>query len=636
MQCGFNLQLGPIGFLAYLIMLINLNCKLNFLSHVTSSTSSYLQSMPVPVIPIIRRFNPYNLQYGIDSKLHDLIQEIVNYAESRFWLIIHEISKADNDHQSWMQKLLRRELVWVNCLRLLSILTIFQVFVLSYVGMANAMGQILDIPIIIRSLAISIALLREGSLPAEFEPDFLATLDIGNPERPIIAQYAHAWWKAPKPINLDLADILDSSSLQLCLDEHRDQIASIPPDDVVKNKLDTKRMVPATTLTFSPDGPSDLGPGADETCQKCVKYKDILSNTLTDLVDIYTFSNAMFAASKNQWKLDMRRASAFKLLHEAALNKETDDPSNPISESPMPGTGSVRRKAAQEYLRLKALPTSSHKWTWGTDLTEDDVLSLGRSGTCPTNQVHSGYNLPLEDGRPLGEDSVPSIPTSTGRYEDLSLDVSGPVPDTNAPDIPNNQQVYDPLSIPFTSSRQPHKSPESPSKAVSSSPDILGIAEEWVASGDEDPAANKKGRQAVENESRDKSFVGDGWIQESDEDKPGGESGKSRPAVVSEFGDNRFVGDDWIQESDEDRPEGETGSQPASESSPLTQLGMDEIHELAQKWIAESEEYTPAVDAGSAKRFIGEKWLPSSDEDTYGSQFAGDENTPSSPVSSID
>jgi hypothetical protein len=141
-------------------------------------------------------------------------------------------------------------------------------------------------------------------------------------------------------------------------------------------------------------------------------------------------------------------------------------------------------------------------------------------------------------------------------------------------------------------------------------------------------------------------------------------SGKSQPAVVSEFGDNRFVGDDWIQESDEDRPGGESGtqaiqnspkttfvgdswmpaseeddpaSQPASESSPLssplTQLAIDKIHELAQKWIAESEEYTPAVDAGSAKRFIGEKWLPSSDEDTLGSQFAGDENSPSSPVS---
>lgn len=43
------------------------------------------------------------------------IQDVVYYAESRFWSIINEISKADVDRQSWTQKLLLRELVLFFC-----------------------------------------------------------------------------------------------------------------------------------------------------------------------------------------------------------------------------------------------------------------------------------------------------------------------------------------------------------------------------------------------------------------------------------------------------------------------------------------------------------------------------------------
>ena len=59
----------------------------------------------------IRRFNPFNLQHGSDVDLHTLIQEIVYYAESCFWCIVHDISKSDTVRQSWMQELLQRELV---------------------------------------------------------------------------------------------------------------------------------------------------------------------------------------------------------------------------------------------------------------------------------------------------------------------------------------------------------------------------------------------------------------------------------------------------------------------------------------------------------------------------------------------
>ena len=59
----------------------------------------------------IHRFNPFNLAPGFNRDLHMKVQEIVYYAESRFWTISNEISKEDHDKQSWTQKLLQRELV---------------------------------------------------------------------------------------------------------------------------------------------------------------------------------------------------------------------------------------------------------------------------------------------------------------------------------------------------------------------------------------------------------------------------------------------------------------------------------------------------------------------------------------------
>lgn len=59
----------------------------------------------------IHRFNLFNLQHGSDHDIHVKIQEIIYYSESRFSSILHHISKADSDRQSWTQKLLQRELV---------------------------------------------------------------------------------------------------------------------------------------------------------------------------------------------------------------------------------------------------------------------------------------------------------------------------------------------------------------------------------------------------------------------------------------------------------------------------------------------------------------------------------------------
>lgn len=55
--------------------------------------------------------------------MHSKIQQILYYAESRFWHILNNLTSADDVKLSWCQKLLHRELVRKYQLILLHILT---------------------------------------------------------------------------------------------------------------------------------------------------------------------------------------------------------------------------------------------------------------------------------------------------------------------------------------------------------------------------------------------------------------------------------------------------------------------------------------------------------------------------------
>ncbi|KAF8799290.1 hypothetical protein BYT27DRAFT_7121080 [Phlegmacium glaucopus] len=335
----------------------------------------------------IRRFNPFNLQHGSDHNLHVRIQEVIYYGESQLWSVVNDISKANVDRQAWTQKLLHRELL----------------FVLSYLGIASAIGQAVDVPIILRSLADSMAMLHQDDFPIVFDPDFLLTLDIGthasdNKSR-VVSNYECCWWKGRKPRDLALVKILDASCLSRCMEFHKIQLASANHGQIV-----------------------DLPP-------QLQKYRDLLSNLLQNFLDTHKFATAMSTASETQWNLDMRRASAFHQLHEAALIKET------AGLQPAP----------------PSLPPTSYRWTWGEVLTEAEVRSLRQPGLRPAQECHSGYDASLREGRLTGEPSpMPSTPTSHGRHEDVPAEVLSPPPDTSLTYMPYlanfSQMVYDPLS----------------------------------------------------------------------------------------------------------------------------------------------------------------------------------------------
>ncbi|KAF8809693.1 hypothetical protein BYT27DRAFT_7241109 [Phlegmacium glaucopus] len=204
---------------------------------------------------------------------------------------------------------------------------------------------------------------------------------------------------------------------------HKIQLASTCRGEIVDYP---QVPVKPTMLAASAGASTDASAGQ---CQQCVLYHDILGDTLRDFLDVHWFSNTMSTASKNQWHLDMRRASTFNLLHEAAVIKESSTPASDelaqqvrginTSTSASLQQASIAEVAEQELHRLRALPPTSHKWTWGESLTDAEVVALRRSGTRPAQASHSGYNISLREGRLTGEVSSPSLPTSHGRYGDI-------------------------------------------------------------------------------------------------------------------------------------------------------------------------------------------------------------------------
>jgi hypothetical protein len=284
--------------------------------------------------------------------------------------------------------------------------------VLSYIGFSTSIGHTLQVPIIVRSLADSIALLDEDDLPLPFDLDFKIMLDVDPSFQHRLCQlvdvYSSAWWKRNKPRTLDLADILDASSFRRLLDTHKEQLADAE---------DTTWDIPP--IPTSPKSPPPHS--SANSCPKCGHYSQILSNALQDLVNVHELSNTMVASHEAQWNISMRRASTFNLLHEAAVIKDVAHVAGSPSATPIISpdsvaetSNSVAEIARKNLSRLQSLPPSSHKWTWGERLSEKEVLDLARSGTRPKKKIHSGYDVSLIDGKRYGVDSsVPSMPKSS-------------------------------------------------------------------------------------------------------------------------------------------------------------------------------------------------------------------------------
>ena len=102
-------------------------------------------------------FNPFNHQHSSDQGWHRHVQEVIYYGDSRFWQALADISKADAQHQLWMQGCLKEELVhefFFSSIKECLIMS-FQLFIMSYVGIATSLGLVIEVPMVLQSLSVS-------------------------------------------------------------------------------------------------------------------------------------------------------------------------------------------------------------------------------------------------------------------------------------------------------------------------------------------------------------------------------------------------------------------------------------------------------------------------------------------------
>ena len=317
-----------------------------------------------------------------------------------------------------------------------------QILVLRYVGISVSLGHPLNVPILIRSLADSMGHLHETDLPIPIDNDFISLLDSDLAEQNyvcrLVAKYDCAWWIGRKPRIIEMAETMKSTSMARFVENHLNQLDG--SNSELDRLLNPGRKALNTSIS------------KDTKCPKCPKYKQILSDTLQDLLRVHRLTSTVLSGSEAKWHIDMRRASAFNLLHEAIILKEiSGTPSASSNRMTSHSPQQVEEKARQELARLQDQLPSSHKWTWGESLTKSEVLTLRRSGS--RRKIHSGYDLSLRDVDLGGDDSpMPSHPKTSeivGHAKYDTCDTESSIPDNKFPDIQYFRQgknvLYDPL-----------------------------------------------------------------------------------------------------------------------------------------------------------------------------------------------
>src|SRR6202142_3278058 len=271
---------------------------------------------------------------------------------------------------------------------------------------ATALGLVLEVPILIRSLADSFAEVDIRHFPLGFHPSLLAALDDGvameGPTR-LVKSYAYNWWKQKKkPVGTVHGFGLET--MHECLNHHRQYIAA-PTEAALASEA------AMATAGQPPHNPSDVD------CGSCIKLLGVVHDLLDHARSTQGMIDGFQSSDDATINANVRRAAGFQRVHELALLKEPQAEraaSNDSGRVEGPKKMAIKKRselvaarAQAEVERLRSLPPSSHKWTWGVDITEKDVLGTGKG----KGKAHSGYVISLEDG-PMGGKEWSSTPSS--------------------------------------------------------------------------------------------------------------------------------------------------------------------------------------------------------------------------------
>lgn len=316
----------------------------------------------------------------------------------------------------------------------------------SYIGVAAAIGQPLNISVIVRSLGQD--MYRSGMSPnGGVRPglELMAYLDgnlssNGLDDPALNISFHLPWWDSPSSPNQNHS-YLTSATIRPALDFHRRQleIALIPfgiPHRI--HDLSDQLNKPAYTWHSSA---YDNMPNSPTDCTRCRLYRSVAVGVMDQVRDTYNMVHACEVANEAEKAIAIRRASGFNELFEATLKKECEVGSGSVkTHAPGPESGSRKGKEKEQFgvevENLKRLTKElmmergSMKWTWGVDLTEDDLQNLIRGADRDHEIPHSGYDQDLSSG---------GLSTTSDALDPQNLE------DPNDPDL-----LFDRLSLPIT------------------------------------------------------------------------------------------------------------------------------------------------------------------------------------------
>lgn len=354
--------------------------------------------------------------------------------------------------------------------------------------MAAAVGQPLNIPVIVRSLGQD--MYRIGMTPDRaFRPglELIAYLDgnlssngLDDPALAIELFYLPWWDEAQMPTNK--TPYLTMSSLKSALDHYRIRLteAQIPfgvPHYI--SNLANELNKPAYTWHSAVN--EDL-PNTPIECTRCRLYRAVGLGVMDQLRDVYNMIHACEIANQAERDIAIRRASGFNELYEAAVKKEADtafkkEAATASGERPDQQSASrttVNTKGKQrfgpEVEDLKQLTKrlimhggiASSKWTWGVDLTDNDLRAMIRGADRHYQLPHSGYDQDLISGPlhskssdALDPDNLEDPKDPELRFDELSRSITI-IPELHPSEFPTYSEV---LPVPEDNSTDPEPDP---------------------------------------------------------------------------------------------------------------------------------------------------------------------------------
>ena len=363
--------------------------------------------------------------------------------------------------------------IFYSLLNALTLIVSFQELCFSHIGVAAAIGQPLNIPVIVRSLGQD--LYRVGMIPdGVFRPglELMTYLDgnlssNGLDDPALEIEFYSPWWDSPNAPTRPNS-FLSLSTLKSALEHYHDQLdtAMIGVPHTIRN-LAHELNKPAYTWHSSVN---DRLPNPSNTCTRCRLYRSVAVGVMDQLRDTYNMVHACEIANEAEKSIAIRRASGFNELYEAAVKKECEikgrsGSDESVGENEPGGNAPDRKGKGKEKERqhgrsaiedLKVLvknlakeDASPWKWTWGVDLNEDDLSRLIRGADRNDQIPHSGYDQDLPTGSLLSQTSEaldPAILEDPNDNDLLFDDVSnsiGIIPELGPYEIPDYSGILD-------------------------------------------------------------------------------------------------------------------------------------------------------------------------------------------------